>query len=75
MSDAAVSRLEGWLTDGYARVHELERSALSLQRRCDELLARGAEPAEVSACLAKRRAVELELEALRRRLEQHRDSA
>jgi hypothetical protein len=67
--------LEARLTDGYARVHELERTALRLARECDDLLARGAAPADVSGAMSKRRAVEMELAALRRRLERCREDA
>lgn len=72
MTGGDVSPREAQLTEGYARVHELELSALRLQRQCDELLARDAEPSEVSASLAERRSVEMELVALRRQLERYR---
>lgn len=67
--------LEARLTEGFARVHELERTVLRLQRESDDLLARGGEPSEVAAVAAERRAAEMELAALRRRLEQDRDGA
>jgi hypothetical protein len=67
--------LEARLTAGFARVHELERTVLRLQRESDDLLARGGEPAEVTAVAAERRAAEMELAALRRRLEQDRAGA
>jgi hypothetical protein len=66
--------LEARLTEGFARVHELERTVLRLQREGDELLARGGDPSEVTAVAAERRAAEMELAALRRRLEQTRET-
>jgi hypothetical protein len=64
--------LEARLTEGFARVHELERTVLRLQRESDDLLARGSESSKVIAVAAERRAAEMELAALRRRLEQDR---
>jgi hypothetical protein len=69
-----VSSLEARLTEGYARVHQLEREALRLERASDRLLADGGTPAQISATLTERRAIERELEALRRQLDASRSA-
>lgn len=72
MTERRVSRFEAQLTRGYARAHELERSVLRLERECDELLERAAQPEQLRATLAERRGIESELAALRRRLAEYR---
>jgi hypothetical protein len=58
------------LADGYATVHELETRRLQLQRHCEALVANGADGEQIRAVMRARRALGLELDGLRTRLEE-----
>lgn len=57
------------LAAGYATVHELETRRLQLERHCEALIANGADGEQVRAVMRARRALSLELDGLRTRLE------
>jgi len=59
----------GLLSDGYARVHTIEREILGLVRRCDSLLDEEGSSGELWRALGRRAAFREELTALRLRLE------
>jgi hypothetical protein len=61
--------LEERLTNGYARVHELERRALRLDQHCAALLSHGASTEQLQAAVGARRGLERELQTLRASLE------
>jgi hypothetical protein len=57
------------LAAGYATVHELETRRLQLERHCDALIANGADGEQIRAVMRAKRALSLELDGLRTRLE------
>ncbi len=69
------AELEKQLTDGYARVHRLERRALSLERRCWALLGEGEDGEQFKAMLTARRTLERDVDELRRDLDAMKRSA
>jgi hypothetical protein len=64
------SGLADALADGYATVHELETRRLQLDRHCEALIANGADGEQIGAVMRARRALSLELDGLRMRLEE-----
>jgi hypothetical protein len=57
--------LHDLLTQGYARVHELERQALRLERRSTALAYRDGKAEELAEALRQRRQIDGQLERLR----------
>jgi hypothetical protein len=72
--EAQAASVEPGLADalaaGYATVHELETRSMQLARHCEALIADGADGEQIRAVMRVRRALGLELDGLRARLEQ-----